>query len=122
MYPPSSAAHGAAAGRTSVPARASLRWRHSRNAVQAASVGHSSWKTFQLTTGPAVSVIGASARLGNGMPAPRRSAWALRALLIYAVLSLALFGLPVLGHFGSHIIAYDELDPSFLMWMLAWRR
>ncbi len=76
-----------------------------------------------LTSGSEATTTAAPApTIAAAEPARRRSAWTLRALLIYAVLSLALFGIPVLGHFGSHIIAYDELDPSFLMWMLAWRR
>ena len=39
---------------------------------------------------------------------------------VYLVLSLALFGIPVLGHFGTHIIAFEDGDPSVFMWFLAW--
>jgi hypothetical protein len=38
----------------------------------------------------------------------------------YALLSLLLFGLPVIGHFGSHIIASDPIDSSQFMWFFAW--
>jgi hypothetical protein len=38
----------------------------------------------------------------------------------YTVLSLLLFGLPVLGHFGSRIIASDAIDSSQFMWFFAW--
>ena len=30
----------------------------------------------------------------------------------YAVLSVLLFGLPVIGHLGSHIIASDQVDKT----------
>lgn len=39
---------------------------------------------------------------------------------LYALLSLLLFGVPLLAHSGSRIIAVNDLDPSFLIWMLAW--
>ncbi len=39
---------------------------------------------------------------------------------LYALLSLLLFGLPVLGHLGSRIVASDPLDSSAFMWFLAW--
>jgi hypothetical protein len=38
----------------------------------------------------------------------------------YAVLSVLLFGLPVIGHLGSHIIASDQIDSSQFMWFFAW--
>lgn len=41
-------------------------------------------------------------------------------LALYAALSLALFGLPVIGHLGSRIVASDQLDSSQFMWFLAW--
>jgi hypothetical protein len=41
-------------------------------------------------------------------------------LALYVGLSLVLFGLPVIGHLGSHIIAADQIDSSALMWLLAW--
>jgi hypothetical protein len=42
------------------------------------------------------------------------------ALGMYVLLSLLLFGLPVIGHFGSHIIASDDIDSSAFMWFFAW--
>ena len=41
-------------------------------------------------------------------------------LALYVGLSLVLFGLPVIGHLGSHIIAADQIDSSAVMWLLAW--
>ena len=41
-------------------------------------------------------------------------------LAFYAVLSLVLFGLPVIGHLGSRIVASDQIDSSQFMWFLAW--
>ena len=38
----------------------------------------------------------------------------------YLTLSVLLFGLPVIGHFGSRIIAANEIDPSADMWFLGW--
>lgn len=39
---------------------------------------------------------------------------------LYVALSVALFGIPVIGHLGSHIIAADQLDSSADIWFLAW--
>jgi hypothetical protein len=39
---------------------------------------------------------------------------------LYAVLSVVLFGIPVIGHFGTRIIAADSIDSSAFMWFLAW--
>ncbi len=39
---------------------------------------------------------------------------------LYTLLSLLLFGLPVLGHFGSRIVAADAIDSSAFMWFFAW--
>jgi hypothetical protein len=39
---------------------------------------------------------------------------------LYTLLALLLFGLPVLGHFGSRAIAGDDIDSSQFMWFLAW--
>jgi len=41
-------------------------------------------------------------------------------LLGYTGLSLALFGLPVLGHIGSTIIAANDGDPNAYIWFYAW--
>jgi hypothetical protein len=41
-------------------------------------------------------------------------------LALYALLSVLLFGLPVLGHLGSRIIASDAVDSSQFMWFYAW--
>jgi hypothetical protein len=39
---------------------------------------------------------------------------------LYALLSLVLFGIPVIGHLGSRIIAADEIDSSQFMWFFGW--
>lgn len=41
-------------------------------------------------------------------------------LALYALLSLLLFGLPVVGHLDSRIIAADPIDSSQFMWFFAW--
>jgi hypothetical protein len=41
-------------------------------------------------------------------------------LALYTVLSVALFGLPVLRHFGSRAVASDAIDSSQFMWFFAW--
>ena len=51
-------------------------------------------------------------RLGRGDTA--------RAALLYALITLAYFALPLGGHLSHRLIARDELDPSLLVWMLAW--
>ena len=45
---------------------------------------------------------------------------ALPALALYALLSLLLFGLPVIGHLASRIVAADQIDSSQFMWSFAW--
>lgn len=52
--------------------------------------------------------------------APRTVAQRTWPLVVYLILSVALFGIPVLGHFGTHIIAFEDGDPSVIMWWLAW--
>jgi hypothetical protein len=47
----------------------------------------------------------------------RRSLWPLG---LYGALAVILFGIPVLGHFGSRIIASDPIDSSQFMWFFAW--
>jgi hypothetical protein len=39
---------------------------------------------------------------------------------LYALLSLLLFGLHVVGHLGSRIVASDPIDSSQFMWFFAW--
>jgi hypothetical protein len=41
-------------------------------------------------------------------------------LALYLAISVCLFGIPVIDHFGSHIIAFQEGDPSVIMWWFAW--
>jgi hypothetical protein len=48
-----------------------------------------------------------------------RGAW-LWPLALYTVLSVVLFGLPVIGHLESHIVAADQIDSGAVMWYLAW--
>jgi hypothetical protein len=76
----------------------------------------------------------AATNLGDGVRSPdvsdgavalprsceRRQAWWLWALVLYLTLSVLLFGLPVIGHFGSRIIGANEIDPSADMWFLGW--
>lgn len=50
----------------------------------------------------------------------RRQAWWLWPLALYLTLSVLLFGLPVIGHFGSRIIGANDIDPSAEMWFLGW--
>jgi len=38
----------------------------------------------------------------------------------YTLLSLLLFGIPVLRHFSTHVVASDALDSSAYMWFFAW--
>jgi hypothetical protein len=44
-------------------------------------------------------------------------AWA---LALYALLSVLLLGLPVIGHLQSRVIAADQIDSSQFMWSFAW--
>ncbi len=39
---------------------------------------------------------------------------------VYTLLSLLLFGIPVLGHFATHVVASDPIDSSQFMWFFAW--
>jgi hypothetical protein len=50
----------------------------------------------------------------------RRAIAVIWPLAVYTALSLLLFGVPVLGHLGSRIIASDQLDSSAFMWFYAW--
>ncbi|MGP0049128.1 MAG: hypothetical protein ACLPZR_09825, partial [Solirubrobacteraceae bacterium] len=50
----------------------------------------------------------------------RRRLDSLWPLGLYVLLSLALFGAPVVGHFGSRIVASDDIDSSQFMWFFAW--
>ncbi|MGO9882381.1 MAG: hypothetical protein ACLPV4_05135 [Solirubrobacteraceae bacterium] len=59
---------------------------------------------------------GARRRAGAGIGLAR-TVWP---LALYAGLSIVLFGLPVIGHLGSHIVAADQIDSSAVMWLLAW--
>jgi hypothetical protein len=78
-------------------------------------------------------------RRRTGSPAPRRPsargpgsnarAWAARSLTpegngwplaLYLALSLGLFGIPVAAHFATHIIAFEDGDPSVFMYWFAW--
>jgi hypothetical protein len=55
-----------------------------------------------------------------GAKPPRSRRESLGVLTGYTVLSILLFGLPVLGHFGSRIIAADAIDSSAFLWFFAW--
>lgn len=44
----------------------------------------------------------------------------LGSLAVYLLLSLLLFGIPVIAHPRGHIISSDELDSSQFMWFLSW--
>jgi hypothetical protein len=45
---------------------------------------------------------------------------ALWSLGVYTLLSMLLFGVPVISHLGSRIVASDPIDSSQFMWFLAW--
>jgi len=62
------------------------------------------------------------AQTSSRRPGPRvaRSAGYLWPLALYAMLSVILFGLPVIGHLGTHIIASDQVDSSAFIWLLGW--
>jgi hypothetical protein len=47
----------------------------------------------------------------------RRKLWP---LALYAALSLLLFGVHIVGHLGSRIVASDAIDSSQFMWFFAW--
>ncbi len=68
-----------------------------------------------------------SSKLGRGLPVRCAAARSrprigerLWPLGLYLALSIVLFGIPVIGHLGSHIVAVNDLDPSTLMWFLGW--
>ncbi len=52
--------------------------------------------------------------------AERRTLPSAGVLGLYALLSLALFGLPVLRHLGTRAVASDPIDSSQFMWFFAW--
>jgi hypothetical protein len=52
-------------------------------------------------------------RLRTPRPAPA-------AAVLYAIVALAVFGHHVLGHFGSAVIAPNDVDSSQYQWFLAW--
>jgi hypothetical protein len=58
-----------------------------------------------------------SATTDRPEPAAGGSWWPLG---LYTVLSLLLFGIPVLGHFATHVVASDPIDSSQFMWFFAW--
>lgn len=60
-----------------------------------------------------------------GAPPEREARSPVRSLalwvpLAYGALSLLLWGLPVLGDFGSTLIAQNSIDPSIYTWFYAW--
>jgi hypothetical protein len=68
--------------------------------------------------------VGVRPRAESERPARVARSWSWRATLwplgLYAVLSLLLFGLRVIGHLGSRIVASDAIDSSQFMWFFAW--
>lgn len=66
--------------------------------------------------------IGAVSRAAPSLePRPgRRRGHLARAALLYALLALGFFALPLGGDLSHRLIARDDLDPSLLIWMLAW--
>ncbi len=66
---------------------------------------------------PTVGSRRAAGRARESLGGRVRGLWPLG---LYAALSLLLFGLPVLGHFGSRVIASDPIDSSQFMWFFAW--
>ncbi len=73
------------------------------------SVTRSRRPGFPRTSGEAAAPSGRGSRRGALWP-----------LGLYAVLSVALFGVPVIGHLGSRIVASDTIDSSQFMWFFAW--
>jgi hypothetical protein len=76
-----------------------------------------------LSTTPVPSVAlpnGASARARRRLPALDLKSDTVWPLGLYGLLSFLLFGLPVVGHPQSHIIAADEIDSSQFMWFFGW--
>ena len=65
-------------------------------------------------------VAGAEPAAAREVTQPGRRRDQLWPLGLYTLLSLLLFGLPVLGHFGSRTIASDAIDSSGFMWFFAW--
>jgi hypothetical protein len=65
--------------------------------------------------------IGAPPRSESERSARSWSWWpTLWPLGLYAVLSLALFGVHIIRHLGSRIVASDPIDSSQFMWFFAW--
>lgn len=50
----------------------------------------------------------------------RRIVCALACYPGYQLLAIALFGIPVLGHFAGRIVAADTIDSSAYIWFIAW--
>lgn len=70
---------------------------------------------------PEQAVAWETARLAEpGSASRHRRFGALWPLGLYTLLSLLLFGVPVLGHLGSRTVAANDLDPSSYMWFIAW--
>ena len=63
---------------------------------------------------------GTGRRARSAARAVTRRGRALWPLGLYTLLSLLMFGLPVIGHLGSRIVASDPIDSSQFMWFLAW--
>jgi len=67
-------------------------------------------------------------RIGGVLRAPaarkprpgRRHGHLARAAALYTLLALGFFALPLGGDLSHRLIARDDLDPSLLIWMLAW--
>jgi hypothetical protein len=68
--------------------------------------------------------VGARPRAESERPARVARSWSWWATLwplgLYAVLSLALFGVHIIRHLGSRIVASDPIDSSQFMWFFAW--
>ncbi|HEV7177850.1 MAG TPA: hypothetical protein VGN29_20315 [Solirubrobacteraceae bacterium] len=68
--------------------------------------------------------VGARARAESERPARVARSWSWWATLwplgLYAVLSLALFGVHIIRHLDSRIVASDPIDSSQFMWFFAW--
>jgi hypothetical protein len=73
------------------------------------------------TSAPAVALPDAHGRARRPSLPTRGAKWdAIWPLGLYALLSLVLFGLPIIGHPRSHILAADEIDSSFFLWAFGW--
>jgi len=72
---------------------------------------------------PQPALVPATRRLLGGRWASRplgRSRQALIAFMIYLLISVLLFGVPLFPHFTSTSLSFSDRDPKFFIWALVW--